>query len=73
MLFVQTGHTYFNFNQCSIFTESCFKKGSNGKNHFPSGPYHPIQNIHPPKFPIPLPLNAIFKNPVSSIFNQKKS
>ena len=38
-----------------------FKKGSNGKNHFPSGPYHPIQNIHPKNFQSPSPLMLFLK------------
>ena len=51
-------HVNFDFNWCSVFTETCFSfgKGSNCQNHFSSGSLQLKKKSPPPpsvKFPIP--------------------
>ena len=56
ILFVHTGHTNSDFNQCSVFTECfffSFEKNLSGQNHSLSDSHDPIGKFPPGKFFIP--------------------
>ena len=65
ILFVHTGHTNSDFNQCSVFTECfffSFEKNLSGQNHSLSDSQDPIEKFPPRQiFYPPLPPSTIWK------------